>query len=41
MLDLGSLYVDDIKNKSPLDYAIEKKSYESSSILLDYILKNR
>jgi len=41
MLDLGCIYIDDVQGKSPLDYAIEKKSFESSSILLEFILKKR
>lgn len=37
-LSIGCPYFKDNRNNSPLEYAIVRKSYECSTILLDYIM---
>ena len=38
VLKNGCPYVEDIQNKNPLDYAIERRSYESAAYLLSFIM---
>ncbi|CDW84994.1 wd-40 repeat protein [Stylonychia lemnae] len=40
LLEMGSPYIEDVNQNTPLDYAIQKKSYESATIFLDYIIKS-
>ncbi|CDW80324.1 wd-40 repeat protein [Stylonychia lemnae] len=40
LLQMGTPYIEDVNGNSPLDYAIQKKSYESATIILDYIMNS-
>lgn len=37
-LNFGSIYTRDKSNKTPLEYAMERKSYDCAAILIEYII---
>ncbi|CDW80596.1 wd-40 repeat protein [Stylonychia lemnae] len=40
LLQMGTPYIEDVNENTPLDNAIQKKSYESATIILDYIMRS-
>ncbi|CDW81032.1 (myosin heavy-chain) kinase [Stylonychia lemnae] len=39
LLRMGSPFIEDYNENTPLDYAIQKKSYETATIILEYFMK--